>query len=152
NLCEKTRAEGFDLMVQHAPELGGKRVGGARYAGTEGMQGVREVLAYGRAVVVERGTGEAKRGALLPASAVIRALVGPYWIRSAGAGKKESAPPTHSEPAVYRPLRIILLGFAFLLLFGRRDVFGILAKRFMAGSSLILLAGFALFLAGLGIS
>src|SRR3984957_5595193 len=53
NLCEKTRAEAFDLMLQHAAELGGNAVVGARYDATEVMQGVTEVLAYGTAVVVE---------------------------------------------------------------------------------------------------
>lgn len=52
-LCEKTRAEAFDLMLQHAAELGGNAVVGARYDATEIMQGVTEVLAYGTAVVVE---------------------------------------------------------------------------------------------------
>jgi uncharacterized protein YbjQ (UPF0145 family) len=53
NLCEKTRAESFELMLQHAAELGGNAVVGARYDATEIMQGVTEVLAYGTAVVVE---------------------------------------------------------------------------------------------------
>jgi len=53
NLCEKTRAESFDLMLQHAAELGANAVVGARYDATEIMQGVTEVLAYGTAVVVE---------------------------------------------------------------------------------------------------
>jgi uncharacterized protein YbjQ (UPF0145 family) len=53
NLCEKTRAEAFDLMRQHAAELGGNAVVGARYDATEIMQGVTEVLAYGTAVYVE---------------------------------------------------------------------------------------------------
>ncbi len=53
NLCEKTRAEAFDLMLQHAAELGANAVVGARYDATEVMQGVTEVLAYGTAVVVE---------------------------------------------------------------------------------------------------
>lgn len=52
-LCEKTRAEAFNLMLQHAAELGGNAVVGARYDATEIMQGVTEVLAYGTAVVVE---------------------------------------------------------------------------------------------------
>ena len=56
NLCEKTRAEAFDLMLQHAGELGANAVIGARYDATEVMQGVTEVLAYGTAVVVERAT------------------------------------------------------------------------------------------------
>ena len=53
NLCERTRAESFDLMLQHAAELGGNAVVGARYDATEVMQGVTEVLAYGTAVFVE---------------------------------------------------------------------------------------------------
>ena len=53
NLCEKTRSEAFDLMLQHAAELGANGVVGARYDATEVMQGVTEVLAYGTAVVVE---------------------------------------------------------------------------------------------------
>ena len=53
NLCEKTRGEAFDLMLQHAAELGGNAVVGARYDATEVMQGVTEVLAYGTAVFVE---------------------------------------------------------------------------------------------------
>lgn len=53
NLCEKTRSEAFDLMLQHAAELGANAVVGARYDATEVMQGVTEVLAYGTAVVVE---------------------------------------------------------------------------------------------------
>lgn len=53
NLCEKTRAEAFDLMLQHAAELGGNAVLAFRYDATEIMQGVTEVLAYGTAVVVE---------------------------------------------------------------------------------------------------
>jgi uncharacterized protein YbjQ (UPF0145 family) len=52
-LCEKTRSEAFDLMLQHAAELGGNAVVGARYDATEIMQGVTEVLAYGTAVYVE---------------------------------------------------------------------------------------------------
>src|SRR6266536_2678441 len=52
-LCERTRAEAFDLMLTHAAELGGNAVVGARYDATEIMQGVTEVLAYGTAVQVE---------------------------------------------------------------------------------------------------
>ncbi len=52
NLCEKTRNDAFDLMIQHANELGANAIIGARYDATEIMQGVTEVLAYGTAVVV----------------------------------------------------------------------------------------------------
>lgn len=53
NLCEKTRQDAFDLMLQHAAEIGGNAVVAARYDATEVMQGVTEVLAYGTAVFVE---------------------------------------------------------------------------------------------------
>ena len=53
NLCEKTREEAFDLMLQHAGQLGGNAVLSFRYDATEIMQGVTEVLAYGTAVLVE---------------------------------------------------------------------------------------------------
>ena len=53
-LCEKTRQDAFDLMVQHASELGANAIIGARYDATEIMQGVTEVLAYGTAVIVEQ--------------------------------------------------------------------------------------------------
>ena len=53
NLCEQTREHAFDLMLQHAAELGANAVVGMRYDATEVMQGVTEVLAYGTAVCVE---------------------------------------------------------------------------------------------------
>jgi uncharacterized protein YbjQ (UPF0145 family) len=52
-LCEKTREDAFELMLQHAAERGANAVVGMRYDATEVMQGVTEVLAYGTAVVVE---------------------------------------------------------------------------------------------------
>ena len=51
-LCEKTRAESFDMMIEHAREQGANAVIGIRYDATELMQGVSEVLCYGTAVVV----------------------------------------------------------------------------------------------------
>ena len=58
-LCELARREAFDIMVQHATELGANAIIGARYDATEIATGVTEVLAYGTAVVVEplEGTG-----------------------------------------------------------------------------------------------
>ncbi len=53
-LCEKTRAEGFEMMLTHAQELGANAVVGVRYDATELMDGVTEVLCYGTAVIVER--------------------------------------------------------------------------------------------------
>jgi uncharacterized protein YbjQ (UPF0145 family) len=55
DLCEKTREESFDLMLQHAQQLGANAVVGVRYDATELMQGVTEVLCYGTAVIVSQG-------------------------------------------------------------------------------------------------
>jgi uncharacterized protein YbjQ (UPF0145 family) len=52
DLCEKTRAEAFELMLAHAQELGANAVVAIQYDATEVMQGVTEVLCYGTAVVV----------------------------------------------------------------------------------------------------
>jgi uncharacterized protein YbjQ (UPF0145 family) len=52
-LCEKTRAEAFDMMLRHAEHLGANAVIGIRYDATELMQGVTEVLCYGTAVTVQ---------------------------------------------------------------------------------------------------
>jgi uncharacterized protein YbjQ (UPF0145 family) len=54
NLCEQTRSDAFELMLQHAAQLGANAVIGMQYDATEIMQGVTEVLAYGTAVLVER--------------------------------------------------------------------------------------------------
>jgi uncharacterized protein YbjQ (UPF0145 family) len=54
-LCEKTRASAFDMMLEHAEELGANAVIGVRYDATEVMDGVNEVLCYGTAVTVVRG-------------------------------------------------------------------------------------------------
>jgi uncharacterized protein YbjQ (UPF0145 family) len=53
DLCEKTRAEAFEIMLQHAESLGANAIIGVRYESTEIFQGVTEVLCYGTAVVVE---------------------------------------------------------------------------------------------------
>jgi uncharacterized protein YbjQ (UPF0145 family) len=53
-MCEKTREESLELMLDHAGEHGANAVIGMRYDATEVMQGVTEVLAYGTAVQVER--------------------------------------------------------------------------------------------------
>jgi uncharacterized protein YbjQ (UPF0145 family) len=53
-LCERTRSDSFELMVQHAAFHGANAILGVRYDATEIMSGVTEVLCYGTAVVVEK--------------------------------------------------------------------------------------------------
>lgn len=57
-LCEDTRRDAFEIMVQHATELGANAIIGARYDATEIMSGATEVLAYGTAVIVEPAEGK----------------------------------------------------------------------------------------------
>ncbi|HXT73585.1 MAG TPA: YbjQ family protein [Candidatus Angelobacter sp.] len=54
DMCEKTREDALELLMEHAAERGGNAIIGMRYDANEVMQGVTEVLAYGTAVVVER--------------------------------------------------------------------------------------------------
>lgn len=53
-LCEQTRRDAFELMIQHAEQIGANAVIGFRYDATEVAAGVTEVLAYGTACVVEK--------------------------------------------------------------------------------------------------
>ncbi len=57
-LCEETRSDAFEIMIQHASELGANAIIGARYDATEVASGATEVLAYGTAVIVEPLNGE----------------------------------------------------------------------------------------------
>ena len=53
-LCEKTREEAFEIMVDHAEAIGANAIIGVRYDTTELMDGVTEVLCYGTAAIVEK--------------------------------------------------------------------------------------------------
>jgi uncharacterized protein YbjQ (UPF0145 family) len=53
DLCEQTRQDALERMLEHARGLGANAVIGLRYDATEIMQGVTEVLCYGTAVLVE---------------------------------------------------------------------------------------------------
>ncbi len=53
-LCEQAREEAFNLMMQHADQMGANGIIGVRYDANDVMDGVTEVLAYGTAVVIEQ--------------------------------------------------------------------------------------------------
>lgn len=53
SLCERARADAFDILLAHAQHRGANAVIGIRYDATEIMSGVTEVICYGTAVVVE---------------------------------------------------------------------------------------------------
>ncbi|HVN44780.1 MAG TPA: YbjQ family protein [Steroidobacteraceae bacterium] len=63
NLCERTRSEAFELMLEHAQQLGANAVIGIRYDATEVMAGVTEVLCYGTAVIIESTAAGQRPGA-----------------------------------------------------------------------------------------
>jgi uncharacterized protein YbjQ (UPF0145 family) len=52
-MCEETRSDAFEILIQHASEIGANAIIGVRYDTTEIATGVTEVLAYGTAVIVE---------------------------------------------------------------------------------------------------
>jgi uncharacterized protein YbjQ (UPF0145 family) len=53
-LCERAREDAFNLMLQHAGQVGANAVIGVRYDATEISAGITEVLCYGTAVFVEQ--------------------------------------------------------------------------------------------------
>ena len=55
-MCEQTRSQAYDLMIQHANEIGCNAILGVRYdaSSVEPRGGAVEVLCYGTAVVVTR--------------------------------------------------------------------------------------------------
>ncbi len=52
SLCERTRADAYERMVEHAADLGANAIVAVRYDATEIAAGVTEVLCYGTAVQV----------------------------------------------------------------------------------------------------
>jgi len=55
SLCEQARADAYELMMEHAVQMGANAVVAMRYDANEIAAGITEVLAYGTAVVVEPG-------------------------------------------------------------------------------------------------
>jgi uncharacterized protein YbjQ (UPF0145 family) len=55
SLCERAREEAFELMIDHAAQMGANAVIAMRYDANEIAAGITEVLAYGTAVVIEQG-------------------------------------------------------------------------------------------------
>ena len=52
NLCEQARNDAYELMLQHAQQVGANALICVRYDATEISAGVTEVLCYGTAVQV----------------------------------------------------------------------------------------------------
>ena len=52
-MCEQTRQQAFEVMLDHARQLGANGVVGLRYDASEVVDRATEVLCYGTAVVIE---------------------------------------------------------------------------------------------------
>lgn len=57
NVCESAREDAYQRMVQHAEERGADALIAVRYDATEFAQGATEVLVYGTAVKLAKGSG-----------------------------------------------------------------------------------------------
>src|SRR6266699_4684276 len=56
-LCEQARVDAYELMIQHAQQVGANAIIGVRYDATEIAPGGTEVLCYCTAVVVASAQG-----------------------------------------------------------------------------------------------
>jgi uncharacterized protein YbjQ (UPF0145 family) len=54
DLCERTREDALQIMIQHGRGIGCNAIINMRYDANEVMSGITEVLAYGTAVIVEK--------------------------------------------------------------------------------------------------
>ena len=56
-MCEQARQQAYDLLIQHATEMGANAVVGLHYDASEvaSRESATEVLCYGTAVVIEKG-------------------------------------------------------------------------------------------------
>ena len=52
-VCEDARQHAYELLVEHAEEIGANAIIGVRYDATELGENMTKVLAYGTAVLVE---------------------------------------------------------------------------------------------------
>jgi uncharacterized protein YbjQ (UPF0145 family) len=54
DMCEQTRQQAYDTLIEHAQAMGANAVVGLRYDASEVAERATEVLCYGTAVVIER--------------------------------------------------------------------------------------------------
>jgi uncharacterized protein YbjQ (UPF0145 family) len=52
-MCEQARQQAYDILIEHARQIGANAVIGLRYDASEVANGATEVLCYGTAVVIE---------------------------------------------------------------------------------------------------
>ena len=52
-MCEQARQQAYDLLMEHAQEMGANAIVGLRYDASDVADAATEVLCYGTAVVIE---------------------------------------------------------------------------------------------------
>jgi len=52
-MCEQAREQAYELLVEHAREIGANAIVGLRYDASDVVSTATEVLCYGTAVVIE---------------------------------------------------------------------------------------------------
>lgn len=52
-MCEQARLQAYDLLIEHAQQMGANAVIGFRYDASDVAESATEVLCYGTAVVIE---------------------------------------------------------------------------------------------------
>jgi uncharacterized protein YbjQ (UPF0145 family) len=52
-MCEQARQQAYDVLIEHARQIGANAVVGLRYDASEVVNSATEVLCYGTAVVIE---------------------------------------------------------------------------------------------------
>jgi len=55
-MCEQTRQQAYEILVDHAVAVGANAIVGLRYESSEIGRGATEVLCYGTGVVIEPET------------------------------------------------------------------------------------------------
>jgi len=53
-MCEQTRQDAFDQLLEHTTDLGANAVVGFRYDSSDLQKSATEVLCYGTAVIIEK--------------------------------------------------------------------------------------------------
>lgn len=53
-MCEQTRQDAFEQLLEHATEVGANAIVGFRYDSSDLQESATEVLCYGTAVVIEK--------------------------------------------------------------------------------------------------
>ena len=53
DMCEQTRQQAYDVLIEHARQVGANAVVGLRYDASEVANNATEVLCYGTAVIIE---------------------------------------------------------------------------------------------------